>query len=438
MVGPAVDRNHAEIMAAYDAHGIASVYQPIVDLTTRRPVAYEALTRVPAIPGLTGLDLLDAARAAGRLEEVEWACRFSAVRGALDANLQLFVNVEPGSVGARPPPVADELLAETTGRLKVVVEFTERELLRNPSSLMRHVTVLRSLGMSVALDDVGANVDSLALLDFVRPEVIKLDLSLVQQTPEHSRAHTLMAVMSYCETAQVHLLAEGIENEQHLEQALAVGADLGQGWYFGRPGPLPRVRSSVSLPLRPPLPEVVATPFDLVREDANGHRPGAQSPVGVAQVRVARQPLLYALSRDIERKAQNPSDPPVVLAAFQEQRFFHAEIEDVYRELAVRSPLVAVFGLGFDPEPTEGVRGVALTPDDPLAQEWTLVVLGAHYSAAIIAREVGHHEPDPRDRSYRFLLTHDRATVAAAGRSLLLRMPEHDPVDRVPGLPLRA
>ncbi len=427
MVGSTTLAEQIDVMAAFDAGGVSAVYQSIAELATRRTVGYEALARLPARPGASGLDLLEAAREVGRLDEVEWACRLSAVRGALDGGLDssqvLFVNVEPGSIGAVPPPSAHALGAEVVGRFNVVVEFTERELLRNPSQLLRHIAMLRELGMAIALDDVGANVDSLALLDFVRPDVIKLDLSLIQQTPERTRARTLMAVMAYCETSPVHLLAEGIENEQHLEQALAVGADLGQGWYFGRPGPLPVGHSGASLTLTAVPVDVARTPFDLVRTTDRPADPDVDTRASRGNVRVARQPLLYALTRDIERQAQNPADPPVVLAAFQEQRFFIGqEVEEVYRNLAARSPLVAVFGHGFGSEPTEGVRGVALTPEDPLALEWTLVVLGAHYSAAVIAQEVGPHFTDPRERSYRFMLTHDRDTVAAAGRSLLSRM----------------
>lgn len=94
----------AEILGDGAVH---AVYQPIVDLGTGRPVAYEALARGPVGSSLERPDrLLSAARAAGRLGELDWACRVAALRGALDAGMtrsvSLFVNIEP-EVALAPP-----------------------------------------------------------------------------------------------------------------------------------------------------------------------------------------------------------------------------------------------------------------------------------------------------------------------------------------------
>ena len=96
---------------------------------------------------------------------------------------------------------------------------------------------MRRAGWKVALDDVGADSASLALMPFLRPEVVKLDLRLVQQRPDADVAGIVAAVNAYAQRSGALVLAEGIEHDQHLQIARSLGATLGQGWLFGRPGP---------------------------------------------------------------------------------------------------------------------------------------------------------------------------------------------------------
>src|ERR1700761_6484302 len=84
-------------------------------------------------------------------------------------------------------------------------------------------------------------------MPFLAPDVIKLDRGLTQDlVPPSVGARVINAVRAEAERSGATILAEGIETERHLERALAMGAKLGQGWLFGRPGPLnldPRRRS---------------------------------------------------------------------------------------------------------------------------------------------------------------------------------------------------
>src|SRR4051812_3662720 len=87
---------------------VRSVYQPIVELTGGRTVAFEALARGPEdTPLESPMAMLEAAAAQGRMAELDWACRAAALRGALDAGLRrpmaLFVNVEPSAIAAPIP-----------------------------------------------------------------------------------------------------------------------------------------------------------------------------------------------------------------------------------------------------------------------------------------------------------------------------------------------
>ena len=391
-------------------------FQPIVALRDRATVGFEALARWPELDDCSPRRVFERADDMGLADVLDRSCVDGSVAAALQYPLArgslLCVNVEPstGYVGRDDSPV----LARGHEQLNLVFEITERTPLAHPSSLLRKVAAVRADGFAVALDDVGAHPDSLALLDIVLPEVIKLDLALMQAQPTRAQAKTLAAVLAHHERTDAVILAEGIETDEHLEQALAVGATLGQEYLFGRPGPL--------------VEDVGGTWSPAARTQR--HNPGTGSPfdlvAGTSPVRTARKQTLTGFSRHIETQAAMAVDAPMVLVALQRDQYFTDAVGARYRDLATSCPMVAVFGQDMPQDLGSGVRGVELPANDPLCIEWTVVALGPHHAAALIAREHDDNQQRGRsdeDRRFDFVITHDRALVAAAARNLLARMP---------------
>jgi EAL domain-containing protein (putative c-di-GMP-specific phosphodiesterase class I) len=389
-----------------DRRHLKPAYQSIFNLTTGEEVAAEALARWPDLAVTPDL-AFRSATAQGRLAELDEACRYGAIDGAiafgLPSGFKLFVNLEPSVLGA---DTAAGLVSRAASQVDLMVEITERALTRRPAELLRAVEELRAAGCAIALDDVGAEPESLALLPFIAPDVIKLDISLVQRWLNVEQASIYTAVAAYAERTGATILAEGIETETDLEQALALGATLGQGWYFSRPGPL-KVRSSPEQPhrVREAMPTPL-TPFSLLDPSA---------------IRTGPKGLLLGISRHMENQGLALQTPPVVLGAFQEARHFTPHTAARYSQLAERCPLVAALGVNLPQEPVAGVRGASLQADDHLLGEWVVVVVGTHYAGALIAKDLGDTGPD-RDRRFAFALTHDHETVLAAARSLITRV----------------
>jgi hypothetical protein len=201
--------------------------------------------------------------------------------------------------------------------------------------MLERLARIRELGWGVALDDVGACPDSLALMPFIRPDVVKLDLRLIQERPSREAATVLNAVRAYAEATGAVVLAEGIETEAHADTARAMGATLGQGWLFARPGPLPAAPAAV--PARPLLrlpdaPAIEGTPFEHVHRQRT--------------TLVARKDLLLAMSRSIEENAAELAELPVVLSTFQHAKHFTPASAERYRSLARRSAFVAGIAVG--------------------------------------------------------------------------------------------
>lgn len=397
------------------AGGIRSLYQPVVELDSGRVVGYEALARGPQGSRLEAPnDLFATARAAGRVVDLDWACRRAALQGALDGGLgaphTLFVNVEPEALGQGAPPALMELYESTRTELRVVVEITERALATQPAELLKAVGRIRERGWGIALDDVGANRHSLALMPFLRPDVVKLDLRLIQGRPSTEIAEIVNAVNAEVERTGGMVLAEGIEHEEHLTTALAMGATLGQGWRFGRPAPL-----AAALPAGgPELPLL-----DTARE-----RPGT-TPVQVTErfrkLRIATKRHLVSVSRHLEDQAGSLGEAAVLLSGFQTHSRFTPATRRRYRELAKRAAFVGAFGLSMGEHPEPGVRGAAIDRDDPLVNEWDVAVVAPHFAALLAARDLGDDGPD-LDRRFEFVVTYDRDLVVEAASSLMARI----------------
>ncbi len=402
------------IQALIATRAVRSVYQPIIELDGGRPVAYEALARGPARSAFEAPGRLfgDAARA-GLLPELDLLCRTAAVEGALAGGLRppqtLFLNVEPSTLG-RADGLEETARVLASGRLRVIVELTERALAARPAEVLAAVAWLRSHGCGIALDDVGVDQRSLALMPFIEPDVIKLDMSVIQATKTSlQQARVLNAVAAEAERSGAVLLAEGIETEEHLARARAVGATLGQGWLFGRPGPLPAQPAEEVEPvgLRPGPAPTSGTPFELIADRR--------------RVRRGDKRLLLALSLQLEAEAQALGGEAVVLATFQDDSFFTQKSRRRYESLASSAALVGAIGAGIGQHPAPGVRGGRIGSEEALLGEWDVAVIGPHFAGAFVARDLGDEGSD-LDRRFEFFVTYERELVVRAAGALMERI----------------
>ena len=394
---------------------VHSVFQPIVDLETGSLFGFEALARGPAGSPLEFPDRLFAAgRSAGRVAELDQACQHAAVVAAhalaIEAPLTLFVNAEPEAMGVEPMP-------PLTPGVRGVVELTERTLTNQLVELLPAVQQARADGWGIALDDVGADTRSLALMPLLRPDVIKLDLRLVHENPTPEIASIAGAVGAQAERTGATVLAEGIETAEQAGYARALGATLGQGFLFSRPTPTPRIANVTSVPLpifTSTLPHPWRTPFDL----ASAQRP----------LRHGTMPLLAAISHELELQAARRYSNSLIISSFPEAANAADRIETIYNELAADLAFVATLAVALPPRLAPGLRGVNIRDNDPLRGTWNVLVLGAHFSAMLAARE--HGNPDAgADQTFEFVFTYDRAVIVECAQALMLRIALDAPPD---------
>lgn len=387
---------------------LRSVLQPIVDLETGRLFGYESLARGPEGTALEAPDrLFAAARAEDRLGELDAACQIAAAANAemhgIKSPLTLFVNVEPDAMGFTSLP--------RVGRdVRGIIELTERTLTTHLAELLPAVQLARERGWGIALDDVGADTRSLALMPLLRPDVIKLDLRLVQDQPTPEIAAIAGAVGAQAERTGATVLAEGIETQEQAQYARALGATLGQGYLFGRPSPEPARTPPTGIPMpiySAALPYTWRTPFEL----ASAHR----------TVRRATIPLLAAISRELERQAAMSSRTSLLISSFPGVDRWMSQMSEVYQELATELAFAAVLAVGMPPEPRPGLRGINIHEDDPVSGTWNVIVISAHFASMLAAKERPSDNP-AHEQEFDFIATYDRDLIVACAQALMLRI----------------
>jgi EAL domain-containing protein (putative c-di-GMP-specific phosphodiesterase class I) len=244
------------IHAVIDGRMFRTAFQPVVHFQSGTVVGFEALTRGPSGSALESpVELLAAAERVGRLVELDWLCRVQALQLAADADLPAdltwFVNVEPAGLVADCPPSLLAASTRTQAVLRVVFEVVERRDGTAMTALLHATDEARRAGCGIAMDDVGTDPRALAMLELLRPDVVKLDRSLIQSRLRPAGRSITAAIRAYTARTGAIVVAEGIETAAHARRAERLGAGYAQGFRYGRPGRLP---ASVPSPAQLALP----------------------------------------------------------------------------------------------------------------------------------------------------------------------------------------
>ena len=251
----------SQILAQGNLH---SLFQPIVSLSERRILGYEALTRGPSNSPLhSPIPLFAVARQSGRLSELELACRESACRRFSELQLpgKLFLNISPESLlEASHQPGRTLQLLKTYGIApsQVVIELTEQAPIDDFSLLHTALHHYRAMGFSIALDDLGAGYSSLRLWSELRPDYVKIDRHFIDGIHQDAvKREFVGSILQMAKASRAQVIAEGIELPEELAVLAEMGVDLLQGYLLGRPQEQPAHEAQQLLPLLEARPGVL-------------------------------------------------------------------------------------------------------------------------------------------------------------------------------------
>ncbi|WP_347911317.1 bifunctional diguanylate cyclase/phosphodiesterase [Pseudomonas grandcourensis] len=222
--------------------GLHSLFQPIISLSERRILGYEALSRGPSNSPLhSPVALFAVARQAGRLSELEIACRESACRRFNEQQLpgMLFLNVSPESLleAAHQPGRTLQLLQDFgIPPSQVVIELTEQTPTDDFQLLQTALHHYRAMGFSIALDDLGAGYSSLRLWSELRPDYVKIDRHFIDGIHQDALKREFVgSILQIAKASRAKVIAEGIELAEELTVLTEMGVDLVQGYLLCRP-----------------------------------------------------------------------------------------------------------------------------------------------------------------------------------------------------------
>ncbi|NBF02614.1 EAL domain-containing protein [Pseudomonas sp. Fl5BN2] len=229
----------SSILAQSSLH---SLFQPIVSLSQRRILGYEALSRGPSNSPLhSPVALFAVARQAGRLSELEIACRYSACKRFSEQQLpgKLFLNVSPESLleAAHQPGRTLQLLQDFgIPPSQVVIELTEQTPIDDFQLLQNALHHYRDMGFSIALDDLGAGYSSLRLWSELRPDYVKIDRHFIDGIHQDALKREFVgSILQIAKASRALVIAEGIEMAEELAVLTEMGVDLIQGYLLCRP-----------------------------------------------------------------------------------------------------------------------------------------------------------------------------------------------------------
>ena len=236
----------ADVATVLANRALRPVYQPIFSMKSGRPVGFEGLVRpTDGSPFVDAGSLFAAAEMVNQTVELDLLCLGIVAAGAaaLPEDSYLSVNLSPRTLGSslfRASDVKGIFRRHSIALDRVVLELTERETVEDLEELRRNVKALRSAGLRLAADDVGAGNAGLRLLSEMQFDVVKIDLSLVQSGAAHDPSHAILrALQGLAAQWNASVVAEGIETSEQLTVVRGLGITAGQGYLLGRPGRQP-------------------------------------------------------------------------------------------------------------------------------------------------------------------------------------------------------
>lgn len=217
---------------------IAMAFQPVVDISTRTIVAYEALVRGTngESAGQVMASLTDETRYA-----FDQACRVKAIETAAELGLdrRLNINFMPNAVYHPEACLRLTLQCASASSFpldKITFEFTEDERVVDRDHLRSIVTTYQRFGFRTALDDFGAGYSGLSLLSDFQPDYMKLDRSLIMDIHEIPAKRAIVAgLMKMADMLGLAVVAEGVERAEEVASLADLGVALFQGYFFARP-----------------------------------------------------------------------------------------------------------------------------------------------------------------------------------------------------------
>ena len=224
--------------------GLTILFQPIYEIVDGQPMlfALEALSRGCKGSNVERADVLfEYVRRKGKEIEIDRACATAALVAAssVPGSPALSINVHASTLERD-----DHFAAFLAGIChmhgvaisRIVLEIVEHQRFQDAEAFLIALERLRALGVRIALDDIGLGYSNHRMLIEVCPDLFKIDRYFVDGCSRTPRAQAAIeSIVLLASRLGGRVIAEGIETAEDFATVRALGIDLVQGYYFGRP-----------------------------------------------------------------------------------------------------------------------------------------------------------------------------------------------------------
>jgi EAL domain-containing protein (putative c-di-GMP-specific phosphodiesterase class I) len=223
---------------------VVTAYQRILRMEKDKNtiMGFEALSRGPRGSGLETADkLFGAAVDHGYQVELDQLCRRRALlsSGRIPSNAKIFINTLPATM--RDPQFRGKALIDLLDRAQVepnriVIEITEKEVIKHYEMFREEMAHFTALGMSFAVDDVGSGYSNLQSIAKLKPGYLKIDIGLVRDVHENPvNAAMVKAIVTLAHHINAEVIAEGIQKAEEARILRALKVVYGQGYHLHEP-----------------------------------------------------------------------------------------------------------------------------------------------------------------------------------------------------------
>lgn len=227
-----------QLRNALEQGNLMPAFQPICDIRTGEPIAYEALARMQHNGALIkAADFISVAEELGLTREIDLHIIEQSLRLA-PLGYGLFLNIDPSSFSNREfARELGELVGPgcRSGRA-ITIEITERENVTITDALIADIEYLRGLGCQLALDDFGSGYSTYHFLNLFRPDYLKIEGTFVRRMLDHESDHKIVQhIHDLAQSFGAQTIAESVENEATRDALLRLGIHSAQGMHLGSP-----------------------------------------------------------------------------------------------------------------------------------------------------------------------------------------------------------
>jgi EAL domain-containing protein (putative c-di-GMP-specific phosphodiesterase class I) len=230
------DARRQEIGRFVAGEAVTTVFQPIVDLRTREILGMEALSRFHSLPLRPPYEWFAEAAELELGVPLELATMRRALALVPDLPDGAYLSLNCSHRAAMSGELLDTFGVDAH---RVVVEITEHEAVEDYDRLTSALERLRAAGVRVAIDDAGAGFASLRHTLRLRPDVVKIDISIVRDIDlDRGKRALASALARFGDEMGMAVVAEGIESQAELDTLLELGVVVGQGFFLAEPSPV--------------------------------------------------------------------------------------------------------------------------------------------------------------------------------------------------------